>query len=70
MRFPWQPRTLAPELREHAATMTDLKDKDREIDQLLTAADTLVGELRASLARASAALQEPADGERDDDDGR
>jgi hypothetical protein len=50
--------------------MTDLKDKDREIDQLLTAADTLVGELRASLARASAALQEPADGERDDDDGR
>jgi hypothetical protein len=50
--------------------MTDLRDKDREIDKLLTDADTLVGELRASLARASAALQESADEKRGDDDGR
>lgn len=72
MRFPWQSRTPtpAPALREHADAMTDLRDKDREIDKLLTDADTLVGELRASLARASAALQESADEKRGDDDGR
>jgi hypothetical protein len=49
--------------------MTDLRDKDHEIDTLLSTADELVGELRASLAQASAALRRSADGEDGDDNG-
>lgn len=47
--------------------MTDLRDKDRVIDNLLATADGLVAELRASLAQVTADARESA-GE-DDDDG-
>lgn len=67
MRFPRRRRTPTPS--EHADAMTDLRDKDREIDNLLTTADALVGELRASLAQASAVLQDTGSGEEDDDNG-
>lgn len=62
-------RTSASTPREHVDAMTDLEDKDREIDSLLSRADDLVGELRKSLAQVSAALQGPATGEEGDDDG-
>lgn len=62
-------RATAPAPCERTDAMTDLRDKDHEIDTLLSTADELVGELRASLAQASAALRRSADGEDGDDNG-
>lgn len=47
----------------HRKAMDDLKDKDEVIDSLLGTAESLVGELRAEVARASARLRGPAEGE-------
>lgn len=70
MRLPRRTdRKLARTPREHAEAMTDLRDKDREIDNLLTAADGLVEELKDTLAQASATLRRSAvGGEEGDDD--
>lgn len=53
-------RGTPPVLSEHVKAMTDLEDKDREIDSLLEQADSLVKELRASLSQVPAALRRPA----------
>jgi hypothetical protein len=49
--------------------MSDLKDKDRVIDDLLQTADDLVSELRVSLSQAADSLRRSAAGGDDDDRG-
>lgn len=61
-------RRTAPTPSAHVDAMTDLRDKDRVIDNLLATADGLVAELRVSLAQVAADVRRSA-GEGDDDGG-
>lgn len=68
--LPWRRHSkLRPVSAEHGKVMSDLKDKDRVIDDLLQTADDLVSELRVSLSQAADSLRRSAAGGDDDDRG-